>query len=65
MKAEKKPNIIIILTDQERYPTHWPEETDGTLFDGLSTLGGEMQITICDIYMAPQNYKQRDSCLGG
>lgn len=22
---EKKPNIIVILTDQERYPTHWPE----------------------------------------
>lgn len=21
----KKPNIIVILTDQERYPTHWPE----------------------------------------
>ncbi len=24
-KTEKKPNIIVILTDQERYPTHWPE----------------------------------------
>ncbi len=24
-KKEKKPNIIVILTDQERYPTHWPE----------------------------------------
>lgn len=24
-KNEKKPNIIVILTDQERYPTHWPE----------------------------------------
>ena len=23
--AERKPNIIVILTDQERYPTHWPE----------------------------------------
>jgi arylsulfatase A-like enzyme len=22
---EKRPNIIVILTDQERYPTHWPE----------------------------------------
>lgn len=22
---KKKPNIIVILTDQERYPTHWPE----------------------------------------
>lgn len=22
---EKKPNIIVILTDQERYPAHWPE----------------------------------------
>lgn len=21
----KKPNIVVILTDQERYPTHWPE----------------------------------------
>jgi len=21
----EKPNIIVILTDQERYPTHWPE----------------------------------------
>ena len=25
IKNEKKPNIIVILTDQERYPTHWPE----------------------------------------
>ncbi len=24
-QEEKKPNIIVILTDQERYPTHWPE----------------------------------------
>lgn len=24
-KLLKKPNIIVILTDQERYPTHWPE----------------------------------------
>ena len=24
-KTDKKPNIIVILTDQERYPTHWPE----------------------------------------
>lgn len=24
-KKEKRPNIIVILTDQERYPTHWPE----------------------------------------
>lgn len=24
-KVEKRPNIIVILTDQERYPTHWPE----------------------------------------
>lgn len=23
-KKEKRPNIIVILTDQERYPTHWP-----------------------------------------
>lgn len=23
-KNEKKPNIIVILTDQERYPAHWP-----------------------------------------
>ncbi len=22
----EKPNIIVILTDQERYPTHWPKE---------------------------------------
>jgi arylsulfatase A-like enzyme len=22
----KKPNIIVILTDQERYPTHWPTD---------------------------------------
>lgn len=22
---KKPPNIIVILTDQERYPTHWPE----------------------------------------
>lgn len=21
----KRPNIVVILTDQERYPTHWPE----------------------------------------
>lgn len=25
LKTDKKPNIIVILTDQERYPTHWPE----------------------------------------
>lgn len=25
VKKEKRPNIIVILTDQERYPTHWPE----------------------------------------
>lgn len=25
LKKEKQPNIIVILTDQERYPTHWPE----------------------------------------
>lgn len=25
IKKEKKPNIIVILTDQERYPAHWPE----------------------------------------
>lgn len=25
IKKEKKPNIIVILTDQERYPTHWPD----------------------------------------
>ncbi|CDR34210.1 sulfatase-like hydrolase/transferase [Criblamydia sequanensis] len=25
LKNGKKPNIIVILTDQERYPTHWPE----------------------------------------
>ena len=25
LKNAKKPNIIVILTDQERYPTHWPE----------------------------------------
>lgn len=24
-ESQKKPNIIVILTDQERYPTHWPE----------------------------------------
>lgn len=24
-EIKKKPNIIVILTDQERYPTHWPE----------------------------------------
>lgn len=24
-KKEKRPNIIVILTDQERYPAHWPE----------------------------------------
>lgn len=23
---DKKPNIIVILTDQERYPTHWPKD---------------------------------------
>jgi arylsulfatase A-like enzyme len=23
--VNKKPNIIVILTDQERHPTHWPE----------------------------------------
>ena len=25
LKNDKKPNIVVILTDQERYPTHWPE----------------------------------------
>lgn len=25
IKTEKRPNIIVILTDQERYPTHWPD----------------------------------------
>ncbi|MES2345382.1 MAG: sulfatase-like hydrolase/transferase [Chlamydiota bacterium] len=25
-ESKKKPNIIVILTDQERYPMHWPEE---------------------------------------
>lgn len=25
LKNGKKPNIIVILTDQERFPTHWPE----------------------------------------
>ncbi len=24
--SERKPNIVVILTDQERYPTHWPED---------------------------------------
>src|SRR5438105_4857618 len=23
--TKKRPNIIVILTDQERYPMHWPE----------------------------------------
>lgn len=26
VKPTKKPNIIVILTDQERYPVHWPEK---------------------------------------
>ena len=25
VEIHKKPNIIVILTDQERYPIHWPE----------------------------------------
>lgn len=25
LSQKKHPNIIVILTDQERYPTHWPE----------------------------------------
>jgi choline-sulfatase len=24
-EKKAKPNIVVILTDQERYPTHWPE----------------------------------------
>jgi arylsulfatase A-like enzyme len=24
-RIPKKPNIIVLMTDQERYPTHWPE----------------------------------------
>ena len=28
----KRPNIILIITDQERYPRHWP---DDWAFDNL------------------------------